>query len=159
VSVILHCILHIVDLMLFGRTQIKSAFASLLLRSICFYSPCRSTGQTCTGKNSVTCEYRKHPPEGHTVLFLLPRFTDLTLHVSPKCRGKSPIDIHPLTAPSYRPDYFVCYSPHGVSALLNFYPHHSVMPYCMDEWSLSLHRGSYKALSASPVNINWKVGV
>ena len=60
---------HITVLMHFGRTQIKSAFATLLLRSICFYSPCRSTGQTSTGKSSLTCDYRKHPPEGFTILF------------------------------------------------------------------------------------------
>lgn len=60
---------HVTNLMLFGRTQIKSAFATLLLRPICFYSACRSTDQTSTGKDSVTCDYRKHPPKGLNVLF------------------------------------------------------------------------------------------
>ena len=60
---------NVTVLMLFERTQIKSAFATLLLRPICFYSPWRSTGQTGSGKNSVTCDYRKHPPEGFTILF------------------------------------------------------------------------------------------
>jgi hypothetical protein len=75
--------------------------------------------------------------------------------------GSHPIDIHPLAAPSSRPDCFVCYNPHRISALLIFYPPDSAMPCRMAERSVSfsLEDGEEVTELAVPVNMSSKVVV